>query len=148
MSLKENLLSDLKQAQKARDSLVVNTIRTLNSEIKNQEIELRRELNEEEILSLIARQIKKRKEAAALFDQGHRSDLSEKERKESAILEKYLPEQVSEEELRRRIQEVIAQVQAQSPKDLGKIMKILVPEFKGRADNEKIKALVTESLNS
>ncbi len=103
MNLKESLLSDMKEALKARNSLTLNTIRGLISEIKNQEIDLRRELDDDEIISLVSTQIKKRKEAAALFDKGGRGDLSEKESQEMVILQEYLPEQVSEGDLKKRI---------------------------------------------
>ena len=99
------------------------------------------------MLTLITREVKKRKEAATLFEQGGRADLMEKEQQEHAILQAYLPEQVSEEDLRKRIQEVIAETGAEGMKDFGKIMKTLVPEFKGKADNSLIKDLAGEYLN-
>ena len=136
----------MKEAQKARDSLTLNTIRGVISEIKNREIDLRRELNDEEIISLVSTQIKKRKEAATLFDKGGRTDLSEKENQEMMILQKYLPEQVSEEDLKNRIQEVILELGIVDIKDLGMVMRTLIPEFKGRADNGQIKNLVIECL--
>ena len=136
----------MKEAQKARDSLTLNTIRCVISEIKNREIDLRRELDDEEITSLVSTQIKKRKEAAILFDKGGRTDLSEKENQEMVILQKYLPEQVSEEDLKNRIQEVILELGIVDIKDLGMVMRTLIPEFKGRADNGQIKNLVIECL--
>ena len=136
----------MKEAQKARDSLTLNTIRCVISEIKNREIDLRRELDDEEIISLVSTQIKKRKEAATLFDKGGRTDLSEKENQEMVILQKYLPEQVSEEDLKNRIQEVILELEIVDIKDLGMVMKTIIPEFKGRADNGLIKNLVIECL--
>ena len=136
----------MKEAQKARDSLTLNTIRCVISEIKNREIDLRRELDDEEIISLVSTQIKKRKEAATLFDKGGRTDLSEKENQEMVILQKYLPEQVSEEDLKKRIQEVILELEIVDIKDLGMVMKTIIPEFKGRADNGLIKNLVIECL--
>jgi len=146
MNLKESLLTHMKEAQKARDSLTLNTIRCVISEIKNREIDLRRELDDEEIISLVSTQIKKRKEAATLFDKGGRADLSEKENQEMVILQKYLPEQVSEEDLKNRIQEVILELGIVDIKDLGMVMKTIIPEFKGRADNGQIKNLVIECL--
>ena len=146
MNLKESLLSHLKGAQKARDSLTLNTIRCVISEIKNREIDLRRELDDEEITSLVSTQIKKRKEAATLFDKGGRADLSEKENQEMMVLQKYLPEQVSEGDLKNRIQEVILELGIVDIKDLGMVMRTLIPEFKGRADNGQIKNLVIECL--
>ena len=136
----------MKEAQKARDSLTLNTIRCVISEIKNREIDLRRELDDEEITSLVSTQIKKRKEAATLFDKGGRTELSEKENQEMVILQKYLPEQVSEEDLKNRIQEVILELGIVDIKDLGMVMKTIIPEFKGRADNGQIKNLVIECL--
>ncbi len=146
MSLKENLLSDMKGALKAKESLKLNTIRGLISEIKNREIDLRRELGGDEIISIISTQIKKRKEAAALFKKGGRNDLFEQESQEMVILQEYLPEQVSEDELRRRVQEVITELGIAEMKDLGRVMKVIIPEFKGRADNGQIKNLVAECL--
>jgi len=110
MDLKENLLLDMKAALKARNSLKLNTIRGLISEIKNREIDLRRKLDSDEIISLVSTQIKKRKEAATMFDEGGRSDLSEKENQEMIILQEYLPEQVSKQELKDRIQKVILEL--------------------------------------
>ena len=136
----------MKGALKAKDTLKLNTIRGLISEIKNREIDLRRELEDDEIISIIATQIKKRKEAATLFEKGGRNDLCEKENQEMTILQGYLPEQVSEESLRNRIQEVIVELRVVEMKDLGKVMKKVIPEFKGRADNGQIKKLVAECL--
>ena len=146
MDLKENLLLDMKEALKARNSLKLNTIRGLISEIKNREIDLRRKLDNDEIISLVSTQIKKRKEAATMFDKGGRSDLSEKENQEMIILQEYLPEQVSKQELKDRIQKVILELGIVDIKDLGRIMKIVISEFKGRADNGQIRNLVAECL--
>ena len=137
----------MKEALRAKDSLRLNTIRSVISAIKNQEIELRKEIEEEEILALVTREVKKRKEASALFKEGGRTDLMKKEDQERVVLQAYMPEQVSEVELRKRIQEVIADTGAKGMKDFGKIMKILVLEFKGKADNALIKDLAGEFLN-
>ena len=147
MTLKDKLLADMKEALKSKDSLRLNTIRSVIAAVKNQEIDLRKELQDDEVLSIVTHEVKKRKEASALFKQGGRMDLVEKENREHAILQAYLPEQVSEEDLRKRIQEVIAETEAKGMKDLGNIMKALVPEFKGKADNGLIKDLAGEYLN-
>ncbi|MAX17469.1 MAG: glutamyl-tRNA amidotransferase [Nitrospina sp.] len=147
MTLKEKLLAHMKEALRSKDSIRLNTIRSLISATKNQEIDLRRELQDEEVLSLITREVKKRKEASSLYKQGGRTDLMEKEDQEQLILQAYLPEQVSEEVLRKRIQEVIEETGADGMQDFGKIMKVLVPEFKGKADNALIKDLAGEFLN-
>lgn len=146
MTLKTTLLSDIKGAMKAKDTLKLETLRLLNSEVKNKEIDQRRELTDDEVLSLLTTQIKKRKESIVMFEKGGRADLIEKERQELAILTAYLPEQVSEEDLRSRIQAVIKETGSQGAKDLGKVMKTVLPEFKGRADSGLIKNLVSELL--
>lgn len=137
----------MKEAMKSKDSVKLGTVRSVISAVKNQEIDSKKELNEEEILTLVSREVKKRKEAAALYEKGGRPELKDKEIQEMEILKTYLPEQVSEEELRKRIQEVISETGAQGMKDFGKIMKTLVPEFKGKADNALIKELANEYLN-
>ena len=147
MSLKEKLLSNMKEAMKSKDSVKLGTVRSVISAVKNQEIDLKKELSEEEILTIVSREVKKRKEAAVLYEKGNRPELKDKEIQEMKILQTYLPEQVSEKDLRRRIQEVIAETGAEGMKDFGKIMKTLVPEFKGKADNSLIKELANEYLN-
>jgi len=144
--MKEKLSSDLRNAQKSRDNLKIDTLRLFLSEIKNKEIDLRREIKNEEIISILVTQIKKRKEAASIYEENGRKDFCEKELKESSFLESYLPEQVGEEELKKRIQEILADTGAQSPRDMGKVMKIVIPEFKGKADGAMIKDLVSELL--
>ena len=148
MELKQTLLSDLKGAMKSKDSLKVDTLRLLISEIKNKEIDLREELGDEVITALLTTQIKRRKEAAGMFEQGGRADLKEKEEKEMAILQTYLPAQVGEEELKQRIQAVIAETGAQGLRDMGNVMKVVVPEFKGKAEGDQIRKIVTELLAS
>ena len=147
MSLKEKLLSNMKEAMKSKDSVKLGTVRGVISAVKNQEIDLKKELSEEEILTIVSREVKKRKEAAVLYEKGNRPELKDKEIQEMKILQTYLPEQVSEKDLRRRIQEVIAETGAEGMKDFGKIIKTLVPEFKGKADNSLIKELANEYLN-
>ena len=145
-NMKEKLSSDLRNAQKSRDRLKIDTLRLLLSEIKNKEIDLRREIENKEIISILVTQIKKRKEAASIYEENGRKDVCEKELKESSFLESYLPEQVGEEELKKRIQEILADTGAHGPRDMGKVMKVAVPEFKGKADGAKIKDLVSELL--
>ena len=137
----------MKEAMKSKDSVKLGTVRGVISAVKNQEIDLKKELSEEEILTIVSREVKKRKEAAVLYEKGNRPELKDKEIQEMKILQTYLPEQVSEKDLRRRIQEVIAETGAEGMKDFGKIMKTLAPEFKGKADNSLIKELANEYLN-
>lgn len=140
------LSSDLKQAQKSRDSLKVDTLRLLLSEIQNKEIDTRQDIEDKDILSILTTQIKKRKEAAVLYEKNDRIELHDKEMQEAEILKSYLPEQVGEEELRKRIQEILVEVGAEGKKDIGKVMKVVIPEFKGKADGTLIKNLVNELL--
>ena len=137
----------MKEAMKSKDSVKLGTVRGVISDVKNQEIDLKKELSEEEILTIVSREVKKRKEAAVLYEKGNRPELKDKEIQEMKILQTYLPEQVSEKDLRRRIQEVIAETGAEGMQDFGKIMKTLTPEFKGKADNSLIKELANEYLN-
>ena len=147
MTLKEKLLSDMKEAMKSKDSLKLGTIRSVIAAVKNQEIDLRKDLDEEDVLTIVSREVKKRKEAASLYKKGRRPEIEDKEIQEMKILQTYLPEQVSEEDLRQRIQQVIEETGAEGMKDFGKIMKTIVPEFKGKADNALIKELASEFLN-
>ena len=137
----------MKEAMKSKDSVKLGTVRGVISAVKNQEIDLKKELSEEEILTIVSREVKKRKEASVLYEKGNRPELKDKEIQEMKILQTYLPEQGSEKDLRHRIQEVIAETGAEGMKDFGKIMKTLVPEFKGKADNSLIKELANEYLN-
>ncbi len=137
----------MKEAMKSKDSLKLGTIRSVIAAVKNQEIDLRKDLDEEDVLTIVSREVKKRKEAASLYKKGKRPELEDKEIQEMKILQTYLPEQISEEDLRQRIQEVIEETGAEGMKDFGKIMKTLVPEFKGKADNALIKELASEFLN-
>ncbi len=146
MTLKERLQEDQKTALRGKNSLKLNTIRSLKSVIKYKEIEVHKELEDEDIVSLIVTQIKKNKEAAELFGKGNRPELQEKELQEVAFLSEYLPKQVPEEELRARIQQIIKETDAQDAKDLGRVMKSAIPEFKGKAESALIKSLALEYL--
>ena len=116
----------MREAMKSKDSLKLETIRSVIAAVKNQEIDLRKDLDEEDVLTIVSREVKKRKEAASLYKKGKRPELEYKEIQEMKILQTYLPEQVSEENLRQRIQEVIEETGAEGMKDFGKIIKTLV----------------------
>jgi uncharacterized protein YqeY len=146
MNLKETLNSDLKTALKAGEKLRLSTIRMLLAEIKNAEIAKRGELTDEELLAVAAREARKRNEAIEEFARGGRQDLVDKETYELSVLDAYLPEQLSDEELRLIVGETIAEVGASSPGDLGKVMGKLMPKVKGKADGKKVNQLVREML--
>jgi len=149
MSLKEQIEKDFKQALKIKDEVVVSTLRMLQAAITNAEIaKMRKELTEEEIQKLIKSEIKKRKEAIEDYKKGGLGDLASKEEKEIKILEKYLPEQLGEEEIRKIVGKVIAEIGPTSPKDFGKVMGQVMKEAGGRADGAVVSRMVREMLES
>jgi len=145
------LNEDYKEAVRNKDETKRNTINLLLSALKYRQIELRasgKELTDEEIIGVISKEIKKRKEAIELYEKGNRQDLAEKEKRELEILESYMPKQLSEEELLKIIDETIKSVGASSPSDVGKVMKELMPKVKGKADGSLVKSLVEKRLAS
>ncbi len=147
MGIKERLMEDMKEALRSKDKIRLSTIRMINSLIKNAEIDKRGELTEEEIVQLLRKYAKQRKEAIEMYEKGGRQDLVEKEKRELEIVESYLPEELSEEEIRKLVREVIEEVGASSPKDLGKVMKVVMPKVKGRADGSLVNRIVREMLS-
>ncbi len=147
-SLKEQLDADLKEAQKARDSIRVNVIRMLKTTIKNREVEKIGELNEQELLQAINSQVKTRLEAIEGFKKGGRDESVKKEEAEMAILKAYLPAQLSKEEIEALIDKAVAETAAAGPKDMGKVMKALMADVTGKADGKLVSDLVKEKLSS
>lgn len=147
-SLKEKLSNDLKQAMKSGDTVKRGTLRMLLSAINNAEIAKRASLAESDILGVIAKEVKQHQESIASFKQGNRPDLVAKEEDELAILQAYLPEQMTREAIVAEAKKVIMAVGAQGPGDKGKVMQQLMPGLKGRADGKEINAVVTELLGS
>jgi hypothetical protein len=146
MSLKERLMDDLKSAMKAKDKLRKDTVTMLRSAIKQVEVDERRELTDEDVIDIIASQIKQKNNAITDFKAGGRADLVEQTETEIALLQDYLPEQLSEEALIALIQEAISKTGAASVKDMGKVMGMVTAEAKGRADNKRIADLVKKAL--
>jgi len=146
MGLKAQLLQDMKEAMRAKDKVRLSTIRMINSLIKNAEIEKRGELTDDEIIQLLMKYAKQRKEAIEMYEKGGRQDLVEKEKAELAVVESYLPKQMSEEEIRELVKEVIEATGASSPKDIGKVMQHVMPKVKGRADGSVVNKIVREML--
>ena len=128
MSLKERLKADMKEALKSKDKVKLSTIRMINSLIKNAEIEKRGELTDDEIVQLLMKYAKQRREAIEMYEKGGRPDLVEKEKAELAVVESYLPEQLSEEELRQIVTQAIQELGATSVKDMGAVMKAVLPK--------------------
>jgi hypothetical protein len=146
MSLQKRLDDDLKVAIKSSDNLKTSTIRMVKAAIKNKQIEKRSELSDEEIIAVISTLSKQRRESIELFSKGGREDLAEKERKELLILQAYLPNQLSPEELDHLIIETIKETSAEGVKDMGKVMRILMPRLKGAADGKFVNQRVIEIL--
>lgn len=142
--MREKIMQDIVTAMKSKDKDVLTVLRMVKGAVQLEEINTKRELNDEEMITVISRQIKTRKESIGEFEKGNRTDLIEKTQQEIDILSKYLPEQLSEEEVNKIIDEVFKTVNPTGPSDMGKIMGMLTPKVKGRADmgevSKKVKA--------
>lgn len=149
MSLKDRLMEDMKQAMKDKEAgkLKLSVIRMVRSAAKNVEIDRRKDLDETEWLEVLAREVKMRKDSLEEFRKANRPDLVEGLEQEIAILMDYLPEQMGEAELRAMIGEVITESGAIGPKEMGKVMALLMPKIKGRADGKLVNHIVKELLS-
>ena len=150
MSLKEKLTTDMKEAMKAREEgrQRLGVIRLVRGAIRQQEIDGQRELDDEAVLSVISKEVKQRRDAIEEFQKGGRDDLVRQNEAEIAILMEYLPQQMTEDEVRSAVQEAIAATGASTPKDMGKVMKELMPKVKGRADGKLVNQIVRERLDT
>jgi len=148
MALLERINEDLKQSMKAREAERLSTIRMLKAGVKNKEIEKGSAFSEDDILSVISSMIKQRKESVEQYSKAGRADLAAKEEAEIRILEGYLPEQLSGEEVEKIIRDAIAEASATSARDMGKVMKLVIPRVKGRADGKFVNEKVREFLGS
>ena len=146
--LKQKLTADLKQAMRDGDKLKRDTLRMLMAAINNAEIARRDVLPEADVLGLIAKDVRLHKESIEAFQQGNRPDLVAQEEAELSILQAYLPQQMSREEIVAAVRQVIAEVGAQGPSDKGKIMPRVIAQLKGQADGRDINEVVTELLAS
>ena len=147
MSLEERLLEEMKQAMKSNDKLRLSTIRMIRSALKNKEIELRKNLEDGEVAKVIQAMVRKGEESVEQFQIGGRMDLVDKEKKEIEILKSFLPQPLSQEEILQIIDQSIQETQASSPKDIGKVMKSVMPKIGGKADGKLINQLVKERLS-
>ncbi|MCD6451594.1 MAG: GatB/YqeY domain-containing protein [Acidobacteria bacterium] len=142
----EKIREDMKKALKEKNEVALSALRLLLSEIKNAEIEKRGKLEEGEIINIIRRSIKKRKEAIELFEKGGREKLVAKEKKEIEVLSKYLPKELSAEEIEKIVGEIAEEVGAMGPSDIGKVMRELMSRFRGRIDGKLAKEIVEKKL--
>jgi uncharacterized protein YqeY len=147
MSLEERLVEEMKQAMKSNDKLRLSTIRMIRSALKNKEIELRKKLEDEDVVKVIQAMVRKGEESVEQFQTGGRMDLVEKEKKEIEILKSFLPQPLSQEEILKIIDQSIQETQASSLKDIGKVMKSVMPKIGGKADGKLINQLVKERLS-
>lgn len=147
-SLIERLEEDYKAALRAGQKERVATLRLLKAAIINKVKEKGEELEDDGVLDVLAAAAKQRKESVQAFQEGGRDDLSAKEQRELEIIQEYLPEALSEEAIASRVEDVIAELGATSPKDTGKVMKVLMAEMKGRADGGLVSQLVKERLSA
>jgi uncharacterized protein YqeY len=146
MALKEQLDADLKAAMKDKDQLKLSVVRMLKSAVKYREIELMKSLDDAGVQAVIHSEIKRHRDSVEQYRGGHREDLASKEEAEIAILQLYQPAQLSPEELAKVVDGVIARVGAQGPKDMGKVMKELLPEVQGKAEGKAVSELVKAKL--
>ncbi|MGH2711301.1 MAG: GatB/YqeY domain-containing protein [Actinomycetota bacterium] len=142
------LSTQIKEALKAGEKTRLSTLRMLSASVRNKEVELGHDLTEEEFVEVVGREVKRRKEAAEAYASAGRPELETREREEQAILEVYLPEQLSEEELAKIVDEAIEATGAAGPKEVGKVMAHVMGKFKGQADGSTVGRLARERLDS
>ena len=148
MSIKDQLTEDMKQAMKDREAgkLRLSVIRMVRANIKNVEINEKKELNDDEVLAILLKEVKMRQDSLVEFEKAERSELAEQAKAEIEILKKYLPEPLSDEELRVMVAEAISATGAEGPKAIGKVMPAVMAKAKGRADGKRINQMVRELL--
>ena len=148
MSLKEKLQSDLTDSMRNRDEIRSSTLRMILTSIKNEEVSGKeaRELSDVELITVLSREAKKRREAAEAFDQAGAKDRADTERAEGSIIAEYLPKQLSEDEIRELISSAIRETDANSPSQMGLVMKNLQPKIAGKADGALVSSLVKAAL--
>ncbi len=146
MGLREKIDTDTKEALKSGAKDKLSTLRMLNAALKNKQIDKRRSLTEEEVFETVRSLIKQRKDSIEQFAKGGRQDLVDKETAEVAVLEVYLPQQLSREELEVMVRDAVLQTGAHGARDMGKVMKALIPMVGGRADGKLISELVKNAL--
>ncbi len=149
MTLKDRLTEDMKQAMKDKEAgkLKLSVIRMIRSAAKYLEIDRHKELDDNELLEVVAKEVKMRKDSLDEFRKANRPELLETLEQEIAILMEYLPEQMGEAEVRVLVTQAVAEAQASGPKDMGKVMALLMPKVKGRADGKLVNSLVREMLS-
>lgn len=147
MSLSEQIMADMKDAMKARDKVKLNTVRMIKSALMNEKIKAGHELSSDEELTVLNREKKQREESIEEFTKAARTDLADETKQELAVVESYMPKQLSQDELEQIVTETIAEVDAKGKSDFGKVMKALMPKIKGKADGKAASSAVRNHLN-
>lgn len=145
-SVRERLQNDMKDAMRARDQVALDTIRFVLAAIKNAEIDNRGPLSAEDEMQVLNRMVKRMLESIEQFEAAKRDDLAEREKTQLAIVKRYLPEELSDADLAALVAEVVAELGASGPKDMGKVMPALLPKIAGRADGKRVSAAVKAAL--
>ena len=147
MGVEAKLLDDMRAAMKSGNKVALETSRMIRSQLKNASIAKGKDLSEEDVIDVLSKEAKKRKESLELFKQGGREDLAEKEQHELNIITSYLPAALSEDEVLGIIDKAVAEVGAEGMQDMGKVMGKVMPEVKGRADGKVVQELVKKKLS-
>ena len=145
--MKEELLKELKEAMKNKDEIRKNTITMLRSAILQVEKDTKKVLNDDEIIGIVAKEVKKRKDSISDYEKADRQDIIDDLKKEIEILSKYLPEQLTKEEIEKMVDIAISEVGATSARDMGKVMQYLRPKTNGKADGKVVSNIVKEKLS-
>ncbi len=148
MDIQEKLDAEMKEAARAKDALKLSTIRLMKSALHNKEIDHKKKLGEVEVMQVFSSMVKQRHDSIEQFAKGGRSDLVEKEQKELEIIKSFMPEEMSEEEIRAEIAKAVDKVGATTVRDMGKVMKELMPVVTGKADGKLVSELVKAVLSS
>ena len=146
MSLLSKLNDDMKTAMKAKEKETLQVIRMLKASLQNEQIKVGRDLTEDEELTVLSREMKQRRDSLTEFEKAGREDLAEKVKGEITIVEQYLPAQLTDEEIRQIVAAAIEKTGATSPKEFGKVMGLVMPQVKGKADGNQVNAVVKELL--
>jgi len=148
MGLKDQIPEDLKNALRNKNTLELSVLRMLQAALKNREIDNKKEtLSDEDVVSVVGSEIKKRRDAVHEFEKVNRADAADQEKAEIEILMKYMPQQMNEEEIRAVVTSAIEETNAESMKDIGNVMKVLMPTVKGKADGSVVNKIVREMLD-
>ena len=148
MTMQTRLNDDMKQAMRDRDVLRRDVIRYLRSEVKNQEIRDQKELDDAGVIQVLSRQAQQRRDSIEAYRDADRQDLVDKEESELSVIMAYLPQQMTQEEIAALVHQVVAEVGASGPADMGKVMGAIMPQVRGKAEGREVNAIVQQTLRS